>query len=73
MRRLDGCSGAGVVFMILLFFCVLLHEFGHVFVARRYGVQTAEITLLPIGGLRRWSASQRSPHRNCLWRLPAPP
>src|SRR3712207_7121204 len=35
----------GVLFISLLFACVLLHEFGHVFAARRYGVQTPDITL----------------------------
>lgn len=41
----------GVIFIALLFFCVLLHEFGHVFAARRYGVQTRDVTLWPFGGI----------------------
>ena len=44
---------AGVVFIAFLFLCVLLHEFGHIFAARRYGVQTPEVILLPIGGVAR--------------------
>ncbi|KHK92907.1 hypothetical protein LK12_00445 [Novosphingobium malaysiense] len=42
-----------VVLICLVFFCVVLHEFGHIFAARKFGVNTPEVVLLPIGGVSR--------------------
>ncbi|MEZ5925235.1 MAG: site-2 protease family protein [Hyphomicrobiaceae bacterium] len=57
-----GQSGAvaSVVFILLLFLCVVLHEFGHVEAARRYGIHTPTVTLTPIGGI---AALERMPER----------
>src|SRR5215467_14187112 len=61
-----------VVFMTLLFACVLAHEFGHIFTARAFGVETPDVTLLPIGGVARLARIPEKPVQELLIAIPGP-
>jgi stage IV sporulation protein FB len=63
---------SSLAFMLLLFACVLAHEFGHIFTARAFGVPTPDVTLLPIGGVARLARIPEEPRQEFLIAIAGP-
>jgi stage IV sporulation protein FB len=60
------------LFFLAFFLCIVLHEFGHITMARRFGVRTPDVILLPIGGVARLERIPEEPREELLIALAGP-
>lgn len=60
------------VYILLMFLCVTLHEFGHALTARRFNIRTQDIILSPIGGVARLTKMPKQWHEEFLIAVAGP-
>lgn len=61
-----------IAFILLVFLCVTLHEFGHIAMARRFGIRTPQVILSPIGGIASLERMPEKPRQELLVAIAGP-
>jgi len=72
LRGGAGAALEGTMFLVAPFVCIVAHEFGHILMARRFGVRTPDVLLLPIGGVARLERIPEEPKQEFLIAVAGP-
>lgn len=67
-----GPLALGLLFVLLIVASVVVHEFGHVIMARQFGVRVLDVTLWPFGGVARIEQIPAMPRSEFLISLAGP-